>query len=106
MFWSANVKVLDQRIVGQSHLKVTLSQDIQTQEGGGTVFTAIAWRWAEYFPLPQRIDVAYRLRENTWNGKTALELELMGVRPAGASTTESLQPKITATSLQNIGLRR
>jgi single-stranded-DNA-specific exonuclease len=97
VFWSANVKVLDQRIVGQSHLKVTLSQDIQSQEGGGTVFTAIAWRWAEYFPLPQRIDVAYRLRENTWNGKTALELELIGVRPAGASTTESSKAKITAT---------
>jgi single-stranded-DNA-specific exonuclease len=97
VFWSANVKVLDQRIVGQSHLKVTLSQDIQSQEGGGTVFTAIAWRWAEYFPLPTRVDVAYRLRENTWNGKTALELELIGVRPAGASTTESSKAKITAT---------
>jgi single-stranded-DNA-specific exonuclease len=93
VFWSANVKVLDQRIVGQSHLKVTLSQDIETQDGGGTAFTAIAWRWAEYFPLPERIDVAYRLRENTWNGQTALELELMGVRPADGSTAAPLSPK-------------
>ena len=93
VFWSANVKVLDQRIVGQSHLKVTLSQDIETQEGGGTAFTAIAWRWAEYFPLPERIDVAYRLRENTWNGQTALELELMGVRPADLSAAATLPQK-------------
>jgi single-stranded-DNA-specific exonuclease len=90
MFWSANVKVLDQRIVGQNHLKVTLSQDIPDQKGGGTVFTAIAWRWAEYFPLPVRVDVAYRLRENTWNNQTNLELELMGVRPAERSTSVSL----------------
>lgn len=93
VFWSANVKVLDQRIVGQSHLKVTLSQDIKTQDGGGIAFTAIAWRWAEYFPLPERIDVAYRLRENTWNGQTALELELMGVRPADLSTVAPFPKK-------------
>jgi single-stranded-DNA-specific exonuclease len=93
VFWSANVKVLDQRIVGQSHLKVTLSQDIETQDGGGTAFTAIAWRWAEYFPLPERIDIAYRLRENTWNGQTALELELMGVRSADVSTVAPLPQK-------------
>jgi single-stranded-DNA-specific exonuclease len=99
VFWSANVKVLDQRIVGQSHLKVTLSQDIQTQDGGGTVFTAIAWRWAEYFPLPACVDVAYRLRENTWNGKTALELELMGVRLAGASKAASSQSQNSPKSV-------
>jgi single-stranded-DNA-specific exonuclease len=97
VFWSANVKVLDQRIVGQNHLKVTLSQDIQTQAGGAVAFTAIAWRWAEYFPLPTRIDVAYRLRENTWNGQTNLELELMGVRPANQSKAlSSLSPQAQA----------
>ncbi|WP_404789775.1 single-stranded-DNA-specific exonuclease RecJ [Altericista sp. CCNU0014] len=93
VFWSANVKVLDQRIVGQNHLKVTLSQDIQTQEGGGTAFTAIAWRWAEYFPLPERVDVAYRLRENTWNGQTALELELAGARLAERPRAKSPLPQ-------------
>jgi single-stranded-DNA-specific exonuclease len=98
VFWSENVKVLDQRIVGQNHLKVALSQDIQTQEGGGTVFTAIAWRWAEYFPFPERIDVAYRLRENTWNGQTHLELELMGVRPADLSQTAPSPQRAAAKS--------
>jgi single-stranded-DNA-specific exonuclease len=108
VFWSANVKVLDQRIVGQNHLKVTLSQDIQTQEGGGTVFTAIAWRWAEYFPFPERIDVAYRLRENTWNGQTNLELELVGVRPASLSKTAPLpeNPKAKSSSASETGVGR
>jgi single-stranded-DNA-specific exonuclease len=108
VFWSANVKVLDQRIVGQNHLKVTLSQDIQTQEGGGTVFTAIAWRWAEYFPFPERIDVAYRLRENTWNGQTNLELELVGVRPASLSKTAPLpeNPKAKSSSARETGVGR
>jgi single-stranded-DNA-specific exonuclease len=107
VFWSANVKVLDQRIVGQNHLKVTLSQDIQTQDGGGTVFTAIAWRWAEYFPFPERIDVAYRLRENTWNGQTNLELELVGVRPADLSQSaplpQSPEAKSSPTSEKGVG---
>jgi single-stranded-DNA-specific exonuclease len=93
VFWSADVKVLDQRIVGQSHLKATLSQATQTSDGGSTAFTAIAWRWAEYYPLPERIDIAYRLRENTWNGETALELELLGVRPANLQKAVSLSQR-------------
>lgn len=100
VFWSRHIKVLDQRLIGQNHLKVTLSQETQTTEGGSVTFTAIAWRWAEYYPLPERIDVAYRLRENTWNGETALELELVGVRPTTATTDRALtQPATTAAAL-------
>jgi single-stranded-DNA-specific exonuclease len=80
VFWSAQVKVLDQRIVGQTHLKVTLAQD-----KSGESFSAIAWRWSEYYPLPDQVDIAYRIRENTWNGQTNLELELVGVRPVDSS---------------------
>ncbi|NJR61452.1 MAG: hypothetical protein HC769_23030, partial [Cyanobacteria bacterium CRU_2_1] len=49
---------------------------------------AIAWRWGHYFPLPSPIDIAYRLRLNEWNGKTSVELELMGVRSALPSPPE------------------
>jgi single-stranded-DNA-specific exonuclease len=77
VFWTPQVKVLDQRIVGQIHLKLTLTQDSSKSEDS---FAAIAWRWGEYYPLPERIDVAYKLRENTWNGQTNLELELVGMR--------------------------
>ena len=41
---------------------------------------AIAWRWKEYCPLPPRLDIAYKLKENHWQGNTSIELEIVGVR--------------------------
>lgn len=80
VFWSAGVSVLEQRVIGQqgNHLKLTLSQ----AESDHHSFKAMAWRWGEYAPLPERIDIAYRLRDNYWNGETTLELELLGYRPS------------------------
>lgn len=75
VFWTANVQVVDQQIVGKGHIKLTVSD-------GATKIKAIAWRWRDYFPLPLRIDIAYKLRENTWNGSTTIELELLGARVA------------------------
>lgn len=81
IFWTANVEVVEQRPVGKdkTHLKLTLSQsesdDEQTQ-----LIKGMAWRWGTYHPLPQRLDIAYRLRENTWNQQTNLELEILGIR--------------------------
>lgn len=75
VFWTPNVKVVEQKTVGKGHLKLTLNQDNQP-----VTITAVAWRWAEYSPLPPRVDIAYKLRENTWNGNTNVELELVGIR--------------------------
>lgn len=75
IFWTPNLKVVEQRIVGKNHLKLTFSQDNNPEK-----ITAIAWRWSEYYPLPPRVDIAYKLRENSWNGNTKVELELVGVR--------------------------
>lgn len=75
IFWTPNVKVVEQKIVGKGHLKLTLDQENQPPQ-----ITAIAWRWGEYFPLPSRVDIAYKLRENSWNGETKIELELVGIR--------------------------
>ncbi|NEO97639.1 MAG: single-stranded-DNA-specific exonuclease RecJ [Symploca sp. SIO2E9] len=75
IFWTPNVRVVEQRIVGKRHIKLTLAQDNQSVKT-----KAIAWRWGEYFPLPRRLDIAYKLRENTWNGNTTVELELVGIR--------------------------
>lgn len=75
IFWTPNVRVVEQKIVGKGHIKLTLAQDNQPVN-----IKAIAWRWGEYFPLPQRLDIAYKLRENTWNGSTTVELELVGIR--------------------------
>jgi single-stranded-DNA-specific exonuclease len=77
IFWTPNVQVVEQQIVGKGHLKLTFSQENSNQV---CKIKAIAWRWRDYFPLPPRVDIAYKLRENTWNGNTSIEMELVGVR--------------------------
>lgn len=85
VFWTANVCITEQKIVGKGgHVKLTATQD----DKGSASLKGIAWRWGEYFPLPRRVDIAYRLRENSFNGKTSVELELLGVRlPASAASS-------------------
>ncbi|MBE9187971.1 DHH family phosphoesterase [Microcoleus sp. LEGE 07076] len=85
IFWTPNVCISEQKIVGKGgHVKLTAIQD----EKGSASVKGIAWRWGEYFPLPRRVDIAYRLRENSFNGKTSVELELLGVRlPANAASS-------------------
>jgi single-stranded-DNA-specific exonuclease len=84
VFWTPNVEVVDQQIVGKGHIKLTLTQTHGFKLGmhgdAPVQIKAIAWRWREYFPLPPRVDIAYRLRENTWNGNNTIELELVGAR--------------------------
>ncbi|GAX38446.1 single-stranded-DNA-specific exonuclease RecJ [Nodularia sp. NIES-3585] len=77
LFWTSNVHVIEQKIVGKGHIKLTLSQTILDQQ---YKIKAIAWRWRDYFPLPPLVDIAYKLRENHFNGNTTIELELLGVR--------------------------
>ncbi|MBC6418313.1 MAG: single-stranded-DNA-specific exonuclease RecJ [Prochloron sp. SP5CPC1] len=77
VFWTPNVAVREQEVVRGGHLKLILSQG---DDSSGRKFKAIAWRWREYYPLPSMLDVTYKLRQNTWNGNTSIELELVGVR--------------------------
>lgn len=86
VFWTANVRVLDQRIVGKGHLKLTLHAG---SPASPSELKAIAWRWGDYFPLPPVVDVAYKLKENTWNGQTNVELELVSVRLSDARKTQT-----------------
>ena len=77
VFWTPNVRVVEQKAIGkmQSHLKLTLQE-----MNSATQIKALAWRWGEYCPLPEYIDIAYKLKENHWQGNTNIELELVGVR--------------------------
>ncbi|MEH2180817.1 single-stranded-DNA-specific exonuclease RecJ [Nostoc sp.] len=77
VFWTHNVQVVEQKIVGKGHIKMTIAQTIDNQQ---YKIKAIAWRWGDYFHLPSRVDIAYKLRENYFNGNTSIELELIGVR--------------------------
>ncbi|MEL6494634.1 MAG: DHH family phosphoesterase [Cyanobacteria bacterium J06623_7] len=77
IFWTPNVKVVEQRAIGkgQHHLKLTVEElDSNVQ------IKALAWRWGEYCPLPAHLDIAYKLKENHWQGNTAIELEIVGVK--------------------------
>lgn len=77
VFWTPNVKVVEQQIVGKGHIKFTVAQIIHEQQ---YKIKGIAWRWRDYFPLPPRVDIAYKIKENHFNGNTSIELELSGVR--------------------------
>ena len=77
IFWTPNVQVMDQQIVGKGHIKLTICQIIDRQQ---FKIKAIAWRWGDYYPLMPRLDIAYKLRENHFNGNTTIELELVGCR--------------------------
>ncbi|MGB2926140.1 MAG: single-stranded-DNA-specific exonuclease RecJ [Limnothrix sp.] len=78
IFWTPNIKVLEQRTIGKNHVKFSLGQTIDNQTFS---ITAIAWRWGDYYPLPREMDIAYKLKENHWNDQVNLELELVGCRP-------------------------
>ena len=80
IFWTPNVQVVEQQIVGKGHIKLTLAQE-------SFKIKAIAWRWRDYFPLSPLVDIAYKLRENIWNGNTNIELELIGFRLPTQSPT-------------------
>lgn len=97
VFWTGNVRIVDQKVVGNKHLKLTLSQTQgETQETAR--ISAIAWRWGEYYPLPSSLDVAYKLRVNQWEGHTTVELELIGARTATSVTHSTGHSAIGAAS--------
>ena len=63
--------VLDQRIVGEHHLKLK----VRHGAGGGTL-DAIAFRLAERHPrgVDARVHLAYRLDVNEWQGRRSVQL--------------------------------
>ncbi|MBT9311065.1 single-stranded-DNA-specific exonuclease RecJ [Leptothoe kymatousa TAU-MAC 1615] len=92
VFWTSMVNVVDQQIIGKDrkHLKLTLSHT-HPDTHQVTSMKALAWRWAEYHPLPHQVDIAYKIRLNEWQGQRSIELELLGVKPT--------QPDLTAGAI-------
>lgn len=86
VFWTPQVNIVEQRAIGktQSHLKLTLQEANSNQQ-----IKALAWRWGEYCPLPTCLDIAYKLKENHWQGNTSIELELVGVRLPSAPVNKT-----------------
>lgn len=97
VFWSSDVQLLEQSTVGQNrdHLKVRLGQ--LQPDGSRIEIKGIAWRWGEYCPLPDRLDIAYKLKLNEWQGSRTVEVELIGVRPVATDTIPANQSTTTDT---------
>ena len=79
VFWSMGCRVLDQRVLRGGHLQLQLEQD-------GCQIKAMAWRWRGATGFDGLVDVAYRLRQDRWQGREQLQLELAGVRPNGGQS--------------------
>ena len=63
---------------GEKHLKFVLASP-----DGSRRFDAIGFSLGEAFPdlkEGERLDVAFTLNENTWNGHTSLQLKLVDIR--------------------------
>lgn len=82
VFWTPNVRISDQKLIGKGHLKLSVSQEDLNAEvlAPSRKLPAIAWRWGEYYPLPKHLDIAYRVRTNEWNGEVSVQLEIIGIR--------------------------
>lgn len=96
VFWTPNIRVLEQKLLGQerAHLKLTLRQETGLNQA--VPIKAIAWNWGQYYPLPEQVDIAYRLRDNHWNGNTTLELEVVGARQPLQNTNRKAFLKVAA----------
>jgi len=71
-----NVKVQGvPRVLGEQHLKFSV-------EAGNSIFEVIAFNFSQDKLPDGALDIAFVLKENTWNGKTSLQLQLKDVRPA------------------------
>ncbi len=90
VFYSENVRVLSQQTRGKDKIKhLSLTVD----NGNGEKLKAIAWRWGEYCPVPDYIDIAYKLRANQWQDTTSVELEIVGIREASNMENPQSSPK-------------
>lgn len=76
MFWSNACRVISQRLLRGGHLQLELEQQ-------GSRVRAIAWRWQGEGTVPELVDVAFRLRSDSWQGEERLQLELVGLRGSG-----------------------
>jgi len=67
------------RIVGNNHLKLNLAQDETTRYG----IDGIAFQMGQYHPFIRRkipFDICYTLEENTFNGKTSIQLNIKDIK--------------------------
>lgn len=76
VFGARGIQWGNAKVVGSGHLKGTLSSN-------GHKLDAIAFGWADRAPnLGAPVDVAFRLEENTFNGRTSLQARVVAISPS------------------------
>jgi single-stranded-DNA-specific exonuclease len=77
VFMSRNLRVVDSRLVKDTHLKLKLVGDSEPP------IEAIGFSLGDYLnDIPERIDAVYHLEINEWLGRRNLQLRLRDIRPA------------------------
>lgn len=69
------------RIVGKNHLKLSI---IQKDVAGSYPISGIAFQQSDHYDLikdKQPFSICYHIEENTWNGKTTLQLNVKDIKP-------------------------
>ncbi|HEX6982375.1 MAG TPA: single-stranded-DNA-specific exonuclease RecJ [Balneolaceae bacterium] len=80
IFVSRDIRVVGvPSIVGSGHLKLKVAQN------GSGVFDVIGFNMHEYLPLirngqEQKLNIAYSLEENYWNGRCTLQIRLRDIQ--------------------------
>lgn len=77
VFIAKKVKILDAKTVGTEarHLKLKIGQN-------GNVFDAIAFGWGDAAADIKEgvVDLAFNLDQNTWNGRTSLQIKVRDIK--------------------------
>ena len=88
VFGTRDVLLEGARRVGSGHLKGVLA-------ASGGRLPAIGFNWADRAPKTDRLDVAFRVEQNEWQGATSLQARIVALTPAGeASAVRQPVPEV------------
>jgi len=74
IFWAGPVKVAFSTVVGNDHLKLTITEK-------GTTFDCIAFGQAALHPLKGKVaDILFHVEINTWQGTESIQLVIVDLR--------------------------
>ncbi|MCP9939366.1 single-stranded-DNA-specific exonuclease RecJ [Synechococcus sp. Cruz CV12-2-Slac-r] len=87
LFWARHCEVKRMRLLRGGHLCLQLLAQ------GSSTLTAMAWRWTGPEPSARFLDLAFRLRQDHWQGQPRLQLEVEALRPSAAQAVVLMRGK-------------